>query len=261
MEFDITSLLKKDSLTGDEVGRIFLLQELSIVYKNKSLVTDQDIRILCSKLKSQEDSEHFECYKTFIHWLHSNYNAARANSYQAYHLLSEVKNRLQQTIYAEQIIAVKNANTQLDSIIKSLSVFDEYNTNFTLQHYLSTSKDALKICLARVIAFNTAVELFSDFFDIVEIQNFFTVKTEHFEHTLMHLNNDVKKLKSILTGDKDIRKVKKMLTNQIFPKLNIVDLEPTEPCILQAKESLPNLFKQHKINSIIKILKPDNDAI
>lgn len=56
MEFDITSLLKKDSLTGDEVGRIFLLQELSIVYKNKSLVTDQDIRILCSKLKSQEDS-------------------------------------------------------------------------------------------------------------------------------------------------------------------------------------------------------------
>lgn len=261
MEFDITSLLEKDSLTSNEVGRIFLLQEVSLLNNNKSLITDHNIKILCSKLKSQENIMGFECYKTFINWLHINYNAARANSYQAYHLLSEVKNRLQQTIYAEQIIAVKNANTQLDSIIKSLSVLDEYNPNFTLQHYLSTSKDALKICLARVMAFNTAVELFSDFFDIVEIQNFFTVKTEHFEHTLIRLNNDVKKLKSILTGDKDIRKVKKMLTNQIFPKLNIVDLEPTEPCILQAKESLPNLFKQHKINSIIKILKPDNDAI
>lgn len=261
MEFDITSLLKKDSLTGDEVGRIFLLQELSIFYKNKSLVTDQDIRTLCSKLKSQEDSEYFECYKTFIHWLHSNYNAARANSYQAYHLLSEIENRLQQTIYAEQIIAVKNANTQLDSIIKSLSVFDSYKADFTLQHYLSVSKDAFKICLRRVMAFNCAVELFSDFFDIVEIQNVFTVKTEHFEHSLIKFNRKIKKLKSISTGTKETRHIKKYLINQIFPKFNISDLAPTESNILKAIESLPDLFKQHEINLIIKILKPDNDAI
>jgi len=210
--------------------------------------------LLCSKIKGKEEIDRFKCYQIFQQWLLNVYHSNRAEYYQIFNSFSQLTYFLANTIHSEQIIANKNNNTQLDFVINALSSFSSYEYNLAEKNYIDSVILSFQMQLRGIFAFNCAIELFSKFLNIPELQDVFTLHTNTIDQNLVIFYREKKQLKSILTGTKEERIKKRSLTNIIFPNFNMEKLKPNKDSIREATNALSTLFKQHKPSSVIDIL-------
>jgi len=255
MSINIKELLNKKHITGDELGKVLLLDDIYRINEKIAFVTDREIDILSHRLKNRRESQNFECYRTFLHWIHNNHHIANSNRYFVLSEYGKLLTFLSNTYYAEQLIIAKNMNNKLNNIIQNLSVFELYNKTYETGDIINIAIKKLKQGSYNVVAFNYAVTLFSEILCLPNLKDAFCVPTNKIEKCFEHLSIIRDNIKLILTGTKEERKQKKKLLNILFPTFSLADFKPLDKYILLARNNVSSSLEQHIPNNIIKILK------
>jgi hypothetical protein len=258
MEIDISTLLKKESITHEEFHKIFFLDAITSFHCQKSIMTEEESNILSLKVKKRESSEYKDmCFRYMVlsEFLRYNHYIAKHNYDGVYNMFTHAMYSLDKTFYSELLITKKNANNELDNIIQELSAFHKYFNSVIDTDYMHQSIQELKKGIKKILVFNCAVDLFAEFIEMDEIKSYFTIKMDDMQKNLDLLNDYAKRLKRILTGTKYERERKKKLSNKLFPKIIIENFKPTDRTISKARKQIPTKFKHSVLKDVLLILE------
>lgn len=254
MTLNIKDLLRRDTLTGDELGVVFLMDDVELILRRRNILSNEERNTLLDKIKTAKEINRFECYKTFHNWLHHNYYVIRSDYYHALYALSHIVHHLEKTTYAEEIAAQSIKNNQLKDIVNSLSIFFSYENNPIQMDDINSFTECLQKNLRSILIFNCSISLFSDYLDLPDLRDVFTFDIDLFDNNLFVFKNSVRYLKSILTGDKNEKSRKKKQLDIIFPIVGIETLKPDEEKLFKAIENVPDLFSRGEPHLITPIL-------
>ena len=250
------NLLKKETVTADELGKAYLLNNIEMHLYGKRLFTEEETSILVKKLPEIQ-YEYYNTYLSLYNWVIRHHTCAQLYSSQASHSLTKLIFCVRNTISSEKLIAQKDT-FQIEDIIEDLSSFHGYRVSPLDREFFQSSIKIFTECYFEINCYNVATNLIAEFLDIPDFASIFLEDLEIIENNINFLYEKTKLLKKIVTGSKEERAEKKKIIQKIFPNFKIKKLAPSQKAIISAKESLPTFLKAHTPYEIIATLKNDS---
>ncbi|MBM3467531.1 MAG: hypothetical protein FJX70_06885 [Alphaproteobacteria bacterium] len=269
MNHKIRKLLDKKKLTGEELGKAYIITQLQKKITKEFIFSDEEIKILVAKVVDQSEIDKANAYINFYNWLDRSSFVVKSDYHTFYVGFSRSYIKLYYTMESEQgfnnlknlvrKLNIKDNNYQqlqafTENILSIMSVFDQVEDKESLD-FMKEGKSMIEEGLSSILSYNKAVDLFADFFKIPEISKVFKVETEKLFTAINMLNDRIVLVRNFLYGsEKEVLKKCKIL-DYIYPVINIPDFEPPEKNIKRALKSLRNSIFSYTPYRIIKILQ------
>ncbi len=269
----VRKLLNKNTLTGVEVGKAYIITRLRDKISNgeEVLLTEEELNILVARVTDQLEMDQLEAYVNFYSWMERAYLIAKGGYHHLYVGLSGLYLKIDSTLKSEQgfntlkeITGCSNKKdddyqklrTFTEHVLFNMSTFDQIKDPEGLE-YMRIVRDTVMKRLPELLAYNKSVSLFADFFKIPDILEAFQIDTKRLFVGINILNDKIVLLRNCLYADSKSESSKKLkILDDIFPIINIKDLEPSKKAVNKAVKSLKSSILNSNSAEIIKILFP-----
>ena len=268
MNHKIRKLLDKKKITGEELGKAYIINRVQEKISGQVILTDEELKVLSAKvidsLEINQASAYIECYN----WLDRAHLISEKYYEYFFVGLSILYLKLEYTADSEQGFNRLNKMTEsirkedsdyqrlktfTENILTAVSVFSQVETREHLK-FMQNARSIVKVGLSNILSYNKAVDLLADFFKIPEILQVLKIKTEKLFTGIDMLNDQIVLVSNFLYGSEDEIAKKTRILDDIYPVINIPDFEPTEAAIKKASKSIKDSILSYNSYEIIKIL-------
>lgn len=270
MNCKIRKLLDKKKITGHEFGRAYIITRLRdrLTEGRELILTDEEIKILGTKLIEQSEFDKANAYVEFYSWIDRAYLIARGNYHNLYVGLSGLYFKLGSTVKSEQGFnnlkklaeggskredSYQQLKALTESILMDMSIFHQVEEPEGSE-YMQITRDTVMNGVPSLLTYNKSVCLFADFFKIPEISKAFEINTDRLFAGINLINDKIVLLKTILSGTEDKVRLKLEILDNFCPMINVKELEPSEAAVRKALKSLKSCILNSKPAQIIGIL-------
>lgn len=270
---NIRKLLDKNNLTGEEVGKAYITTRLwdKITNGKESILTDEELKILASKVTESSEIHQVNAYVNFHTWLDRAHLVAKSHYNHLYVGLSILYLKLYYTADSEQGLnnlkemtaGLKEDNnyqqlkTFIESILFGISVFNQVEEDKESLEFMENARNIIKTALPNILSYNKAVDLFADYLTMPEILQVFKIETETMFKGIGMLNDKMVLVKNSLYGSKKQVTKKLKVLDDIYPIIDIPDFEPTEVVVKKASKSINNSILNYNPYEVMKILNSE----
>lgn len=270
MNHKIRKLLDKKKITGEELGKAYITTRLwdKLTNGKELILTDEELKILAARITEPSEINQVNAYVNFHTWLDRSHLVAKSHYNHFFVGSSILYLKLDFTADSEQGLnnlkkmteGLKEDNnyqqlkTFTENILFSISVFNQVDKDKESLEFMENARNIIKATLPKILSYNKAVDLFTNFFKIPEISQALKIETKMLFTSIDMLNDKIVLVRNFLHGSKKETIKKLKVLDDIYPIIDIQNFEPTEEAIKKAAKSIKDSILSYNPYEIMKIL-------
>lgn len=256
---DIKRLMKKRSLTGEEVGKALILDTIETFRsvrdtgKTRPLFSQQDLDQMVEGIRSVDQGEMYNTYVSLLNFIQKSqalsvsYKQEAESGYYRLLLMLERVRASELVLSLEDHLDLSRDPGSLVFLSLGGNGLDWIAEDPDTQASLKSARRALLTGLRGCFAHNTLFALIAERIDIPDF-TIFQTNCEQMTQDIGRLNETTDWVGDHLPGDRAERAKKRRLLRRFFPSIQMEEMSPSQGAILEVKSQIQDLSVFRNIN-------------